>query len=121
PPADGDYVLRIRDLNNKGGPTAVYHIEADWAWPDFTVRIDGDKAMIGPGSRTAWFVQVNRTNGFTDPVRIDVKGLPQGVSANPLTIPASMTQGLLVLSADKSAGRGVGNVEVTGTAKIAFG
>ena len=33
PPADGDYVLRIRDLNSKGGPTAVYYIEADWRGP----------------------------------------------------------------------------------------
>jgi hypothetical protein len=121
PPADGDYVLRIRDLNNKGGPTAVYHIEADWARPDFTVRIDGDKAMIGPGSRTAWFVQVNRINGFAGPVRIDVKGLPPGVTASPLTIPAAMTQGLVVLSADKKAELGASNVEVTGTAKIAYG
>src|SRR5439155_19972188 len=62
PPADGDYVFRIRDLNSKGGDTAVYCIEADWARPDFTLRCDPDKAMIGPGSSTAWFVQVARSN-----------------------------------------------------------
>src|SRR5206468_855816 len=44
PPADGDYVLRIRDLNSKGGDTAVYYIEADFARPDFTLRCDPDKA-----------------------------------------------------------------------------
>src|SRR5262249_59481942 len=33
PPADGDYVIRVRDLNSKGGETAVYHLEADWARP----------------------------------------------------------------------------------------
>ncbi len=121
PPADGDYVLRIRDLNNKGGPTAIYYVEVDWARPDFAVRIDGDKAMIGPGSRTAWFVQVDRRNGFQGPVRIDVKGLPPGVAVNALTVPPTMTQGLLVLSADKAATRDAQNVEVTGTGKIAFG
>jgi hypothetical protein len=121
PPADGDYVVRVRDLNSKGGPTAVYYLEADWARPDFSVRVDGDKAMIGPGSRTAWFVQVNRLHGFQGPVRIDVKGLPVGVSVNALTIPPAMTQGLLVLSAGKGAQRDARNVEVTGAAKIAFG
>src|SRR4029079_19601274 len=35
PPADGDYYLRLRDLNSKGGPTFVYHVEADLARPDF--------------------------------------------------------------------------------------
>src|SRR5262249_8666459 len=120
PPADGDYVLRVRDLNSKGGPTSVYFVECDWAKPDFTVRVDGDKAMVGPGGRTAWFVSVARVNGFAGPVKIDVKGLPPGVSVNPLTIPPSMTQGVLVLSASAEAPRGAANVEVTGTATLAF-
>src|SRR5262249_33768562 len=115
PPADGDYVLRIRDLNNKGGPTAVYYIEADWALPDFSLRCDPDKAMIGPGSSAAWYVQVTRQNGFARPVRVNVEGLPPGVSASPLTIPASMTQGLLVLTAAADAPRDACNVQVIGT------
>src|SRR5262249_19341156 len=78
PPADADYVLRIRDLNSKGGPAAIYYIEADWARPDFSLRCDGDKAMIGPGSRSAWFVQVARTGGFAGSVKVEVKGLPRG-------------------------------------------
>src|SRR5205823_1066961 len=84
PPADDSYVLRIRDLNSKGGPSYVYCIEADWARPDFTLRCDPDKAMIGPGSSTAWFVHVTRTNGFTEPVTVLVKGLPERVTASPL-------------------------------------
>ncbi len=116
PPADGNYVLRIRDLNSKGGQTFVYFIECDWARPDYTLRCDGDKAMIGPGSSTAWYVHVTRSNGFTGPVRIDVHGLPKGVSVNPLTIPPTMTQGLLVLSADKDAPIEAANVAVVGTA-----
>ena len=120
PPADGDYVLRIRDLNSKGGPTAVYFIECDWARPDFTLRCDGDKAMIGPGSSTAWFVQLTRLNGFTGPVAVEVKGLPAGVTVNPLTIPATMTQGLLVLSAAPTATLAAANIEVLGIGTATF-
>lgn len=116
PPADGDYVLRIRDLNSKGGPTAVYYLEADWARPDFTLRCDPDKAMIGPGSSTAWYVHVTRLNGFTGPVKVEVKDLPRGVSASPLTIPATMTQGLVVLTAAPDAVRDAANVHIVGTA-----
>jgi hypothetical protein len=119
PPADGDYVLRIRDLNSKGGPTAVYHIEADWARPDFTLRCDCDKAMIGPGSSTAWYIHVVRANGFTGPVRVEVRGLPQGVTASPLTIPPTMTQGLLVLTAADDAPMDAVNVQVVGTGTVA--
>jgi hypothetical protein len=116
PPADGDYVVRLRDLNSKGGDTFVYYLECDWARPDFALRCDGDKAMIGPGSSTAWYVHVTRLNGFDGPVRIDVKGLPKGVTASALTIPATMTQGLVVLTAAADAPRDAAAVQVVGTA-----
>jgi hypothetical protein len=116
PPADGDYILRIRDLNSKGGDTAVYYIEADWAKPDFTLRCDPDKAMIGPGSSTAWYVHVARTNGFAGPIKVEVQGLPKGVSATPLTIPPAMTQGVIVLTAAPDAPQDAVNVQIIGTA-----
>jgi hypothetical protein len=118
PPADGDYILRIRDLNSKGGPTAVYHIEADWARPDFTLRCDPDKAMIGPGSSTAWYVHVIRANGFTGPVKVEVHDLPKGVTASPLTIPPTMTQGPIVLTAQPDATVNAANVQVVGTGTV---
>jgi hypothetical protein len=115
PPADGEYVLRVRDLNSNGGPSAVYHIEADRPVPDFTLRCDPDKAMIGPGSRTAWYVHVVRSGGFAGPVKVEVKGLPAGVSVSPLTILPTMTQGVLVVSAARDAVQGAANVEIVGT------
>jgi hypothetical protein len=118
PQSDGDFLLRIRDLNSKGGATAVYYIEADWARPDFSLRCDPEKAMIGPGSSTAWFVHVDRANGFDQPVRIDIKGLPHGVTASPLTIPPTMTQGVVVLTAAPDAPRDATNVQVIGTATV---
>jgi hypothetical protein len=118
PPADGDYVVRIRDLNSKGGETAVYFLEADWARPNFTLRCDPDKAMIGPGSSTAWYVHVERSNGFAGPVQVAVKGLPPGVTASPLTIPPTMTQGVMVLTASAEAVRDAVNVQVVGTGTV---
>lgn len=117
PPADGDYIARLRDLNNKGGEGYVYFLAADWAKPDFTLKCDPSKAMIGPGSRTAWYVQVNRTNGFAGPVAVKVNGLPKGVTVNPLTIPPTMTQGLLVVSAAADAPQDGTTVEIIGTAE----
>lgn len=116
PPVDGDYVVRVRDLNNKGGDAFVYFLEVDFARPDFTLKCDPSKAMIGPGSRTAWYVQVARTNGFAGPVKVDVRGLPAGVTVNPLTIPANMTQGCLVVTAAADAKVDAAVVSVVGTA-----
>ncbi len=116
PPSDGDYVLRIRDLNGRGGDTAVYHIEADFARPDFTLHCDPDKANVAPGASAAWYVLVNRSAGFAGPVKVAVEGLPVGVTASPLTIPPGMTQGLVVLTAAADARPAFAAVRVVGTA-----
>ncbi len=119
PPADGDYVVRVRDLNGKGGDGFVYYLEADWARPDFALKVDPSLAMIGPGSRTAWYVQVDRLDGFAGPVKVEVHGLPDGMTVNPLTIPANMTQGCLVFSADPDAEVDASVIQVVGAAEAA--
>ncbi|MBA4189558.1 MAG: pre-peptidase [Planctomycetaceae bacterium] len=118
PTTDGDVVVRVRDLNNKGGEGFVYYLECDFARPDFTIKCDPSKAMIGAGTRTAWYAQVTRVNGFTGPVKVEVKGLPAGVTVNPLTIPANMTQGLLVVSAAEDAKVDAAVVKVIGTGEV---
>ena len=118
PSVDGDYLVRIRDLNSKGAESAVYYLEADFLSPDFTMRCDPDKAMIGPGSSTSWYVHVNRVNGFTGPVQVEVKGLPKTIVASPLTIPPTMTQGVIVLTAAPNATLTAANVEIVATAKV---
>jgi len=121
PPADGDFTVRLRDLNSKGGDAFIYYLEADWARPDFTLKCDPSKSMIGPGSRAAWFVQATRLNGFAGPIKVEVKGLPPEVSVNPLVIPPTMTQGLLVVSASPEAKMPKGfNVEILGTGEASF-
>ena len=118
PATDGDYVLRIRDLNSKGSESSVYYVEADWALPDFTIRCDPDKTMIGPGTSTSWYVHVVRVNGFTEPIQVEVKGLPKEITASPLTIAPTMTQGVIVLTAAPNATLTAAQVEVIGTAKM---
>jgi len=120
PPADGEYIVRVRDLNNKGGAEFIYFLECTFARPDFTLKCDPSKAMIGPGSRTAWYVQVGRTNGFAGPVKVEVAGLPKGVTVNALTIPASMTQGLLVVSTAEDAAIDASVVRIAGRTEIEF-
>lgn len=117
PAADADFILRVRDLNSKGSESSVYYLEADWAQPDFTLRCDPDKTMIGPGTSTSWYVHVNRLHGFAGPVTVEIKGLPKEITASPLNIPPTMTQGVIVLTAVPDANLTAANVEVIATAK----
>jgi len=118
-PADGRFILRLRDLNFRGGETFVYFLAVDRARPDFVLKCDSDKALIGPGSSTTWYVRVERRNGFTGPVALRIEDLPQGVTSPCPTIPPEMTQGAIVLTANWDAPVDTRNVQVigAGTAK----
>jgi hypothetical protein len=116
--ADGDYTLLLRDLNSRGGPEFVYHLVARLTRPEFSLACDGDKAQIGPGGGTAWFVKVTRTGGFAGDVALSMSGLPDGVTATCGIIPARMTQGCILLTAAPGAKVDARAVQVLGTATI---
>ena len=117
-PADGDYFLEIRDLTGHAGPTYFYNLTAAPLRPDFNLKCDTDRAMIAPGNRTAMFVILERKYGFAGDVKIEAQGLPAGVTASALTIPATMTQGVMIVSTAADAKVDMGLVQVVGTAML---
>jgi hypothetical protein len=117
-PADGIYTVRLRDLHRRGGPEFVYHLTARRVQPDFSLRCDGDKAQIGPGGGTAWYVKVNRSGGFDGEVALSVRGLPEGVTATCGVIPPPMTEGCVILTASAGAKIDAHLVQVIGTATL---
>ncbi len=117
-PADGEFAVSVRDLSSKGGPAFVYHLTARIAEPDFVLECDCDKALIGPGSSTTWFLKVTRQNGFAGDVQLDIEGLPAGVTASCARIPAAMTQGSIIITADWGAAMDSTNVRVVGKGTV---
>lgn len=103
PPADGTYTLQIRDLLNRGGPTFGYILTVKPEVADFTAQCDEDRAGLGPGTNMPWYVRLTKVGGFNAPVEIRVEGLPAGVTAAPLTIPAHANDGVLILQAAADA------------------
>jgi hypothetical protein len=118
-PADGTYTLLVRDLHDRGGKRFQYHLSADLSGPDFEVHGEYYYAQIAPGTRMAWFVKLKRLNGFTGPVEIAVDNLPDGVSFEPVTIPAGMDHCLVNLAADGNATIDASLVTVSGRAATA--
>lgn len=103
PPADGVYTLQIRDLLNRGGPTFGYVLSVKPEVADFTAQCDEDRAGLGPGTNMPWYVRLTKVGGFNAPVEIRVEGLPAGITAVPLTIPAHANDGVLILQAAADA------------------
>jgi hypothetical protein len=115
-PADGEYALEIRDMHLRGGDSYVYLIEATKAEPYFRLYADTDKTQLAPGSSGVVFVQVERKNGFTGDVQLQIEGLPEGVEAVcGRILPDKGRDGCIILRAAPDAKQLIGNVRITGT------
>ncbi|HJT76813.1 MAG TPA: PPC domain-containing protein, partial [Gemmataceae bacterium] len=117
-PADGRYVVEIRDLHLRGGPAFVYFLEVTRTHPHFTLELDTDKTPLAPGMAGVLYARVRRHEGFTGEVQLGIEGLPKGVTAECGRILAADTDGCILLRAEAGAPVEAANVRVFGTATV---
>ncbi|MBS0260430.1 MAG: hypothetical protein JSS02_00630 [Planctomycetes bacterium] len=115
-PADGKYVLEIRDLHLRGGAQFTYAVQVTRAEPHFLLEADCDKTLLAPGINSVVFVRALRKNGFAGEIQLGVEGLPPGVTAVAGKILASGNDGCVILQAAPDAADGAANIRFTGTA-----
>ncbi len=87
PPADGTYLIRVREMQGRSGPDYGYRLLLREPNPDFNLRITPLKTQPALGSGIAMNVDIDRFDGFDAPVDLKVSGLPEGFQAPNLTIP----------------------------------
>ncbi|MBS0210144.1 MAG: PPC domain-containing protein [Planctomycetes bacterium] len=117
-PSDGRYTVQLKDVHDRGGPNFVYHLAIEQAGPEFQLQGRFYYAMLGSGVSMMWFAKVARLNGFDGPIEVHVDGLPAGVTYTPLTVPAGMNHGAMILSAAKDAQVGASLARVWGRAQV---
>lgn len=116
-PADGRYVVEVRDLNLRGGSEFVYFLKAAASQPHFKLYTDTDKTLLTPGTSGVIFVRADRKHGFAGEIELQASGLPPGVTATGGRILAgSHIDGCIVLTADAAATPDVANIEIRGVA-----
>ncbi len=109
-PADGDYVIRIRDTRGFGATTAAdadayrYTLDIRSPRPSFTVAVGGVDAKVSPGSGREISFTATRLEGFDGPIEVDVEQLPAGFHFHgPVQIEAGQRRAFGVLSATSDA------------------
>lgn len=131
---DGVYRLQVRDLfggtRNEAGN--VYRLIVRQAAPDFALAAwavhmtlrNGDRAALSKpvalraGSTMAFEVVAIRRDGFDGEIEIGMEGLPPGVTASGLKIPAGKVQGMMIISAASDAKRAFSVARMHGRATI---
>ncbi len=110
-PADGEYVVRVRDMLDRGGKDFVYRIETEAPEPQILVtmpeqiRRDAQYRKqfdIPRGNHFAMVVNVSRRN-YSGELQFDLPKLPKGVTWEADTIPANLSQFPIVLHAAPDA------------------
>ena len=99
----GEYVLIVEDLLNRGGGEFAYRLTASVPQQDFAVTILPDTVRLRRGGRVPVRCEVNRMNGFAEPVQVFCEKLPRGVFAEPVVFAPGVSSGLMMLSAMEGA------------------
>lgn len=77
-PTAGDYYLRIKDAQQKGGDDFGYRLTIAPPQPDFTLRVTSDNPSVGQGDSSVITVEALRKDGFTGEIPLTITELPPG-------------------------------------------
>ena len=119
PPESGEYIARISDLQERGGPNYPYRLSITLAQPDFRLSFTPDRLAVGQGGRVPLTVTAERLNGCDGEIALNMSGLPNGVSAlGPPRIRPGRQTAAVVLTASPNAAIQASLFHVTGAAVI---
>jgi hypothetical protein len=118
-PADGKYIIEVRDVHLRGGQSFVYFLEVTKSEPHFTLFADTDKTPLTPGTSGIVFVRTEKKNGFDGEIQLQVDGLPAGVTATcGRILPGKRQDGCIVFTAAADAKPVAKEIRISGTATI---
>jgi len=131
---DGLHRLQISDLfgGTRNDPKNIYRLVIRKAAPDFAVVAwalhmelrNGDRNAVSKplalrgGATMALEVVAIRRDGFDGDIELAMEGLPEGVTASGLKIPAGQSRGLMLVTANQNAPRALGSATFFGRATI---
>lgn len=102
-PSTGDYTLELRNtvaVANEGTP---FQLTVTPPRPAFTPQFPTDRLSLFPGQKKKWKLSVQRLDGHSAELPIEIAGLPPGVTAAPGSIPAGKSEFEVELSAAPDA------------------
>jgi hypothetical protein len=117
-PADGDYVLHVEDLNQRGGSEHAYRIAVTMAPSQFSLNASLDTFNIPAGGSVIATVSTVRT-GHAGPIELSAVNLPAGVTASKSVIGAGRNDAVMTLQGGPELVPGdLYNIQIVGTARV---
>ena len=121
-PADGRYVVRLRDVRGLGGDDFVYRLVIRPRQEDFRVSLDPENPNVFDGGSLPVTVNVERIDGFNGPIDVRLEGLPDGITATTTRVQSDFFNAVLTLTAAADAPDPEGDaglkLKVIGSARV---
>jgi hypothetical protein len=123
-PQDGEFIVRVRDVTQRGGADFPYTLTIRPRAEDFQIKIGGMNPVISPGSGKELSLVAERMDEFEGEITLAVSGLPPGFSLSaPLVIEKEQHEvyASLFAAADAAAptAEQVAAIQFTATATVA--
>lgn len=118
-PADGDYIVRVRDVSKQKGLDYAYRLTVRPPAPDFMLSVSPRNPNVPLGGRIPITVTALRLDEFDGPIEVSLKNVPAGLRATSGVIAPGQISTTLLLSAEENAAldRAV-PLEVVGRAQL---
>ena len=117
--ADGDYLVRLRDLRGLQGEDFAYRMTIRETRPDFRLALDPPNPNVPRGGGATVTVNALRIDGFDGAIDVAVLDLPAGLSATRETIAPRENSTAVTIWADQNAEPAhPARLEVVGTARL---
>jgi hypothetical protein len=113
---DGPVLVRIADVQGRGGPEFGYRLRLVPPGPDFELKVTPSVINGAPGAHLPLRVHVVRGPGFDGEIRLALDGAPAGFSLSGARIPAGASGARLTLWIPPQATGGVDALSLIGTA-----
>lgn len=106
-PTAGSYTFLLRDVAGRGDPDCVYRATVTPLRKGFYLTTWWDNLLLkGPGGSGALLVLVRREAGFQGPVRVRVRGLPDGYQGSEAIVTPALESAVLTITAPEDAKEG---------------
>ena len=102
-PADGEYLVRIRDVQGAGGDDYGYRLTIRPPRPDFRLAVTPRNPNVPAGGHIPLTLTAFRMDDFEDAIEVGLEDLPAGITATRGVIGRGQISATLVLSAAADA------------------
>jgi hypothetical protein len=117
-PANGLYVLRLGDVQHKGGPEYAYRLRVSAPRPDFQLRVTPAAINVSGGGTVPLTITALRTDGFAGEIDLALAGNNHGAVLSGGLVPAGQSTVRATLTVPFVSASQVLTVQLEGRAQI---